>query len=271
MFTLLVLYERVRILVGSDSSELGSDMSLQSLDIGEEAISNLVKTVISSQLDTYDALDVEVRTDPLNLTQGKIDSLIVKGQGLVVQNDLRTESLALETSAVDISMMKMMTGEVALDEPAAATTEVSLKPADVQAAFNGQFVKSKMRGTKVTLASGEEVTTDFSNITFTIPEAGRIAVSADVMLMEKVETHHVEFSAAPQLIEDGYGVVLEDVRYRDENNDMPALTQLLIDTTQDLLDFRSFDLGKMTLQFTKIDVLPDQMLLKANATIESFS
>lgn len=246
-------------------------MGLQDLDIGEEAISSLVKTVISSQLDTFDTLDVEIRTDPLSLTQGKIESLIIKGQGLVVQNDLRTESLTLETSAVDVSMMKMMTGEVALDNAAVATTEVVLKPADVQAAFNGQFVKGKMRGTKVTLASGDQVTTDFSNIAFTIPEVGRIAVSADVMVMEKVETHHVEFSAEPQLIEDGYGIALEDVRYLDENNDMPALTQLLINTTQDLLDFRSFDLGEMTLQFTQIDVLPDKMLLKANATIESFS
>lgn len=246
-------------------------MGLQGLDIGEEAISNLVKTVISSQLDTFDMLDVEIRTDPFNLTQGKIESLIIKGQGLVVQNDLRTESLTLETSAVDVSMTKMMTGEVALDKAAVATTEVALKPADVQAAFNGQFVKGKMRGTKVTLASGEQMTTDFSNITFTIPELGRIAVSADVMVMEKVKTHHVEFSAEPQLIEDGYGIALEDVRYLNENNDMPALTQLLIDTTQDLLDFRSFDLGEMTLQFTQIDVLPDKMLLKADATIESFS
>lgn len=248
----------------------GSEMSVQGLDIGEEAISDLVKTAISSQLDTFDTLDVEIHTDPLSLTQGKIESLIIEGQGLVVQNNLRTESLSLETSAVDISMMKMMMGEVALDEVAAATTKVALKPADVQSAFNGQFVKDKMRGTKVMLASGEQVTTDFSNITFTIPESGRIAVSADVMVMEKVETHHVEFSAEPQLIENGYGISLEAVRYLDENNDMPALTQCLIETTQDLLDFRSFDLGKMTLQLTKIDVLPDKILLKANATIESF-
>ncbi|EDX83323.1 hypothetical protein S7335_503 [Synechococcus sp. PCC 7335] len=128
-----------------------------------------------------------------------------------------------------------------------------------------------MRGTKVTLASGDQVTTDFSNITFTIPEKGRIAVSADVMVMEKVETHHVEFSAEPELIDGGYGIALKDVRYLNENTDMPALTRLLIDTIQDLLDFRTFNLGEMTLKLTQILVLPDKMLLKANATIESFS
>ncbi|EDX83042.1 hypothetical protein S7335_220 [Synechococcus sp. PCC 7335] len=112
-------------------------MSVQGLDIGEEAVSDLVKTVISSQLDTFDALDVEIRTDTLSLTQGEIESLVVKGQGLVVKNDLRTESLVLETSAVDVSIMKLMIGEVALDEAASATTEIALKTTDVQSAFNG--------------------------------------------------------------------------------------------------------------------------------------
>ena len=66
----------------------------------------------------------------------------------------------------------------------------------------------------MTSAQANRVTTDASNITFTIPEAGRIAVSADVMLIEKkVETHHVAFSAKPVLVEQGQGVALTDVQY----------------------------------------------------------
>ena len=240
------------------------------MDIGEETISNAVKSVIASQLDTFDTLEVAVHTDPLKLTQGQIDSLFFEGKGLVVKNDLRTASFVLETQSVDISMMKMMMGEIALDEPATATTEIQLSPVDIEAAFNGDYVKAKLRGTKATLSSGEQVTTDPSNLKFSIPEAGRISVEADVMVMETVETHHVQFSASPQLIEDGQGISLEDIRYDTETNDMPALTRSLVETTQELLDFRSFDLGEMTLQFTYLDVQPDQMTFKAIATIESF-
>ena len=240
------------------------------LDIGEQTISSAAEAIIKSQLDKVDSLDIEVRTDPMKLTQGQIDSLLVTGKGLVVQNDLRTESMVLETSAVDISMMKLATGQFELDEPADATAKIVLKPNDVQAAFNADFVKQKMRGQKVDLAGGDRVTTDASNVTFTIPEAGRIAVSADVMLMEKVETHHIEFSARPVLVEKGHGVALEDVQYDDAANGLPELTKSLIDSTQDLLDFRTFDIGDMTLQFTQLEVQPDQLVFEANAKIESF-
>lgn len=245
-------------------------MSSTGLDIGEQAISSAAETLIKSQLDRVDALNIEVHTDPLKLTQGKVDSLLVTGKGLVIQNDLRTEDLTLQTGSVDISMLKMATGTFELDAPAEAEARVVLRPEDIQTAFNGDYVKQKMRGQKVELSSGEKVTTDASNVSFTIPEAGRIAVEADVMLIEKVETHHISFSAKPKLVEQGQGVTLEDVEYDEAANGMPELTRSLIASTQDLLDFRTFDIGDMTIQFTQLDVQPDQLVFQANASIRSF-
>ena len=90
------------------------------------------------------------------------------------------------------------------------------------------------------------------------------------MLIEKVETHHIAFSAKPKLVEQGQGVTLEDVQYDEAENDMPELTRSLIASTQDLLDFRTFDIGDMTIQFTQLDVQPDQLVFQANASIRSF-
>ncbi len=245
-------------------------MSSPGLDIGEQTISKAAEAIIRSQLDNVDSLDIEVRTNPLKLTQGQLDSVLVQGSGLVVQNDLRTEALSLETGPVDISMLKMAIGTFELDQPAEAETRIVLKPEDIQTAFNADFIKKKMRGQKIDLPSGETVTTDASNVEFSIPEAGRIAVEADIMLIEKVETHHVCFSARPQLVQEGQGIVLEDVHYDEATNDMPELTRSLINSTQDLLDFRTFDIGDITLRFTQLDVQPDQLVFQANATITSF-
>ncbi|MGB7086819.1 MAG: DUF2993 domain-containing protein [Phormidesmis sp.] len=246
-------------------------MGSQALDIGEQSISSALEALITSQLDQVDELHIEVHTDPLKLTQGQLDSLSVKGEGLVVQNSLRTAELRLETDAVDISMMKMAAGQFALDEPADAKARIVLMPTDIQAAFNSDYIKQKMRGQKVKLDSGEQVTTDASNVVFTIPEADRIAVEADVMLIEKVESHHIAFSAEPRLVSNGHGIALEDIRCDEATNDMPALTQSLIDSTQELLDLRSFELGDMSLQLTQLDVKPDKLVFQATATIKSFS
>lgn len=244
-------------------------MGSQDLGIGQQAISKAAEAAIRSQMDEAETLDVEVHTDAIKLAQGQVDNVVVEGKGLVVQNDLRTEEIRLEASSVDISMMKAALGEIELDRPADAEARVVLKAEDIQKAFNSGYVKQKLRGQKVELPSGETVTTDASNVQFTMPEAGKISVEADVMLMEKVETHHVSFSARPKLVEGGHALALEDLQYDDAANDMPELTRSLIDSTKDLLDLRNFEIGDMALQFDTLEVEPGKIIIKAQATVSS--
>ncbi|PZO19376.1 MAG: DUF2993 domain-containing protein [Leptolyngbya foveolarum] len=241
------------------------------MDAGEQAISSVAEAGIRSQLDAVDELDIEIRTDPMKLTQGQIDKVVIVGKGMVVQNDLRTEEMTLETGPVDIAMMKIPLGKIELDEPAQAEAKVVLKPEDLQAAFNSSFIKQKLRGQKIELPSGNRVTTDASNVVFTIPSPGRIAVAADVMLIEKVETYHVAFSAQPKLVADGHKVTLEDIQYEEDANDMPELTQSLVEGTEDLLDLRNFELDNMDLKFRAIEVQADRIVITAKADIQSFN
>ena len=245
-------------------------MSADNMDIGEQAISNAAEEGIKAQLDAVDSLNVELRTDPAKLTQGQLEQVIVEGKGMVVKNDLRTEEMTLKTSSVDISMTQIPLGKVVLDKPAQADARVVLLPQDLQTAFNSDFIKQKIRGQKIELPSGDRATTDASNIEFTIPEPDRIAVSGDVMFIEKAENHHVAFSATPTIVEGGNKVKLEDIQYEEDANDKPELTQSLINGTEDLLDLRNFELDNMNLQFEKIDIQTDKIVITASADIQSF-
>ncbi len=244
-------------------------MSSQDLGIGEQAISKAAEAAIKSQMDEAEDLSVEIHTDPMKLAQGQVDKVTVEGKGLVVKNDLRTEEISLEANSVDISMTKAVFGEIELDRPADAEARVVLKAEDIQNAFNSGYVKKKLRGQKIELSSGEKLTTDASNVKFSIPEAGKITVEADVMLIEKVETHHVAFSAKPKLIEDGNVLTLEDIQYDEATNDMPELTRSLIDSTKELLDLRNFEIGDMALKFNQLDIQPGKMIIQADATVSS--
>ncbi len=245
-------------------------MSDSNSNFGEQAINTLTKEGIKAQLDQVEALTVDISTDPGKLVHGQVDSVVVEGKGLVIQNDLRTEKLTFETGAVDINMMKLPFGEIELEHSTSAKANVVLKPEDIEDAFNAGYIKKKLRGQKIDLPSGERVTTDASNVSFSIPEAGRVAVSADVMLMEKVETHHIAFSAQPELIDGGFGVSLKDVALVEGENDMPELTQTLIDNTQSLLDLRFFELEGMNLQFETITVEADRIVIAASAEVTKF-
>lgn len=63
-----------------------------SSNIGDWAISKAAKVGLVSQLDEAKNLDVDIRTNPLNIMQGEIDSVSVKGEGLVIKKELRAEN-----------------------------------------------------------------------------------------------------------------------------------------------------------------------------------
>lgn len=243
-------------------------MSSQDLDISEQAISKTVEAGIKSQLDEAESLHVKIHTNPLNLAQGQIDTATLEGKGLVVKGDLRTEAIALETDAININLLKAAFGNIELEQPTDAKACVTLNAEDIEHAFNSGYVKQKLRGQKITLPSGETVTTDASNVRFTLPAADTFHIEADIMLIEKVEKHHVAFTAKPQLIEGGHQLTLVDVCYESDRGDLD-LAQSLIRSTEDLLDLRNFELGGMKLQFEQLNIESGKLIVTAKANIQS--
>ncbi|MCF4969747.1 LmeA family phospholipid-binding protein, partial [Nostoc sp. CMAA1605] len=59
--------------------------------IGEQALNKAAEIGLSSQLDEVENLDVNIKTDPLKLIQGEVESVNIAGEGLVMQKDLRME------------------------------------------------------------------------------------------------------------------------------------------------------------------------------------
>ncbi|WP_404789742.1 DUF2993 domain-containing protein [Altericista sp. CCNU0014] len=62
-------------------------------DVGERALNKMAEVAISSQLDEVENIDIAISTDPVKLVQGKVDSVAISGQGLVMKQDLRMETL----------------------------------------------------------------------------------------------------------------------------------------------------------------------------------
>ena len=55
---------------------------MNSPDIGEQAVSKAAEVGLESQLDQAEDLDVDIRSNPLDIVQGDVDSVSVKGEGL---------------------------------------------------------------------------------------------------------------------------------------------------------------------------------------------
>lgn len=238
-------------------------------DLGEQALSKVAEIGISSQLDEVENLDVDIETDPLKAISGTVDSVSIKGEGMVMQQDLRVEEMQLETDNISINPMSVAFGKIELTRPTNADAQVVLNEADINRAFNSDFIRDKMKNQQVTV-NGKPLTVDTQKVDFHLPGEGKLAINADLLIHETNETQQVAFTAVPRVAESGQCVTLDQIEYADGQDVSPHMTDALVKTASELLDLRNFELEGMSLKLKTLNVQPGKMTLCATAAIEQF-
>lgn len=237
-------------------------------DFGEEAISKTMEIALSSQLEQAEALNVQIEADPFDLMGGELKAADIDGRGLVVQDSLRTEQLQLKTNGIAIDPGKAAFGEIKLTRPTQATTVITLTAADIEQAFNSDFVRQKIAAVAVEL-NGQTTHISAKQIEFELPGNQKMAFRADVAIAETQEPQQIEFKAVPKIGPQGNQIILTDVQVTSQNS-FQELTDRLLEAASELLDLRNFALEGMEMQLQQIDVRKGVMVLYAAARITQF-
>lgn len=235
--------------------------------LGEQALNKVAEVGISSQLDEVEKLDVDIKTDPFKLMQGQVDEVTVEGEGLVMQGDLRMEELDMHMTSVAINPLSAAFGKIELTKPTDASTHVVLLEADLNRAFNSEFIRDKLQNQQIQI-NGQPMMIDPQQVDFRLPGEGKVALNATILLRETGETKQVAFTAVPQVSTSGQTVTLEDVQYGDGEELSPELTKALVDQTSELLNLTNFDLEGMTLKINALKVEAGKLTLEAQAHVE---
>jgi LmeA-like phospholipid-binding len=244
-------------------------MSLDKPDLGEQALSKVAEVGISSQLDEVEEINVDIRTNPLKLMQGELESVSIEGKGLVMQEDLRAEELKMEISSIAINPLSAAFGKIELTHPTEAETYVVLTEQDIDRAFNSDFVRTQLQNLKVHV-NDQPMTIDIQQVEFRLPGEGKIALKADISVQEMGEKQQVSFTAVPQMGSGGNRVSLEQVQFVEGEKISPELTDALLQKSTELLDLSNFQLEGMSLRLKRLDVQVGKMTLQAEAYIEQF-
>ncbi len=120
-------------------------MTQENQGLGEQALNKAAEIGLSSQLDEVEELDVDIKTDPFKLMQGQVDSVDIEGEGMVMQGDLRVEEMDMHLSGVSINPLSAAFGKIELTKPTQGSAHVVLIEADINRAFNSEFVRSKLQ------------------------------------------------------------------------------------------------------------------------------
>ncbi len=244
-------------------------MTQQQGDIGEQALSKAAEVALSSQLDEAESLDVDIRTDPLKLLQGELDSVKIQGEGLVMQKDLRAQELQVRTGSIAINPLSAAFGKIELTRPTEADAHVVLTEQDLERAFNSEFIHDKLQNLDVHV-DGQPMTINTKQVELHLPGDSKIALKAEILLNKTGETKEVSFSAVPRVSAGGQRLSLEQVQYAEGKDVSPELTAALLESASELLDLGNFELEGMSLRLKGLDVQKGKLTLQAEAQVEKF-
>ena len=242
---------------------------MESSGKGEQAINNIAKAGIETTLDQADSLEVDLHSNPLDLMQGKIESVSVKGEGLVMKKELRADKLRIETNKISINSIKAAMGNIELDQPTDARMLVVLKEDDLQNAFNCEYVKDKLQNLEIDL-DGKKATVRIEQIKFLLPDTGKVKLEADIHLVETDRNEKISFTAIPEIDNEGNCINLKSVEYLQDTKYNTEVAEAIISSAEEILDLRNFELDKMSLRVRKLDVNLGKLTIEADAEITDF-
>lgn len=234
--------------------------------IVEKALNKSAKFALSTQLDEAEDLEVKIKTDPGKLARGELDSFVVEGEGLVMQEDLKMERLEIATDSIAVNPLKALTGKLELSKPTAGKARIVLNETDVNHAFTSEIFQSKMQDFDVNI-EGEEIIVDTQEVSCHFLRGDRVKINAKIILKPQGEIRKFAFSTAMKITEDRRGVLLENVRYEEGTEISPKLTTALIDEAREILHLSNFEMEGISLLLESLEVAEGKLTLQATAKI----
>ena len=237
--------------------------------LGKQALNKIAKLALLSQFEAADRLEVKIDTDPEKLASGELESLLIEGEGLVIETDLRVQVLEIDLETISVSTLKALTGNIELTHPAEGKARLVLTETDLNRALNSPELRAKI-DVLDTYLSTEKTTLTVPRKTCQFREDGSVAVAALVELQPSGETKEVAFTATPKIASEGRSVVLEDIKYEPGKEMSEELTQAFQDKAAKMLDLRNFEKQGLALRIDRLEIEAGQIKLTAIADITQF-
>jgi hypothetical protein len=238
-------------------------------NLGDKALSKVVEIGIATQLDEAEVIDIDVRTDPGKLVQGKLDSVTISGKGLVMKQDLRMETIEVNIGKVGINPLSAVFGNIELIHPTDAEALIILTEADINRAFKSDYIRSKLRGLKM-MMNGQEVIINVQQAIVNLPGDNKFVINIDFSLGEQSEVKKLSATAVPKIQEDGYRISLDILAIEGQGLSLD-LVSVIVEQLTALLDIRNFNIPGLSLQLYKLEAPQGKLVIHSQAQVAQIS
>lgn len=238
--------------------------------MGEQALSRAAEMMLSSQLDTAEKIDVDVRTNLLNVVQGEVDSVSVTGHGLVMQKDIRVQEMELHTDHISINPLSAILGKFELNQAIDATARLVLTEQDINRTLNCNYVRNKLQNFELDV-EGQTAIVEPLHMELHLPSDGRMIFTADTLLHNEIgKTKKIGFTAVILVKTDEQPLLIEGFNCTSGQGVSIELVSAFMRKLGEVVNSShvEFELEEMALRVKDIDVQEGILTLHAEAHVK---
>lgn len=232
----------------------------------EQVLSEAAEMTLSTQLNQVEDIQVDVRTDLLKLVQGKVDSVSITGQGLVMQNDIRVQEMQLHTNSIAVNPLSAIFGQIELDKPVDADVRLVLTQDDINRALNSDYVHSKLQSLNLNV-DGEIVVLEPHKLQIDLPGNNKLVFTGDVLLHEISKTKPLGFTGVITLRSMKQPLLLDAFHCNHGEGISLEFALAVIKQLKEWLSLPFFELEEMALHLTEVEVQSGSITIHAQAYV----
>ncbi|MGB3208365.1 MAG: DUF2993 domain-containing protein [Crinalium sp.] len=238
------------------------------LGLEAQALSKVAEIGLSNQVDDVEKLDISVETDLLNMAQGKVDSVSMTAQGLVMQKDVRVQEIEMHTDKIAIDILTSLFGKIELQEPIDANGTVVVTETDINQTLNSDYIASKLAPLKLRV-NDQIVSLELQQpIELKLSGDGKLTFSGDILLQETDSSRKFRFTGVVKPGTSTQPLLLEGFNcYQGEGISLD-LCIALMQKCQELLKLPYLEIAGVAFRVKHLEVQQEKMTLQIETHIK---
>ncbi len=253
--------------VSGDKNNLGTDW-------GERLLNTVANNTISHLFTESESIEVKISCIPSGkILQGSIDSFSMKGKGLVIRRQFRSEEMSVETDAVSIDFSSVLKGKLKLRQTTQAVAKVILAQKDINESFKAELVTKRLENLTIPslleLSGGLPVS--FTDIWVELLRDNEVKILAKANLGNKIVPIGL---IATLTVEKRRKVIFKSPKFVADHipESMVTLseivTQIFVEILDGMVDLDQFDLDGMILRINRLTTEDKKLIFSGYAQIE---
>lgn len=233
----------------------------------EQLLAQVVEANLSDQVETAEAIAVDVNTNLGKIVQGRADGVSVSGAGLVIQPDIRVQELEIQTQGIAINPLSALFGKIKLDQPMDTVIRVLLTEADLNQTLNSESIQQYLPPWQLPV-DGKISTIELQQpMEIKLLAGGKIQFVGNLLRKEDNQEQRTKFSAVILPRTEERPILLEEFRCHPGQGLPFGLTFAFFETMKELLESPYFKWEDITLRVQSLEVQEGSLVLHLEAHV----